>query len=82
VLFIFVRCRWSRDLRNTCEYKAAMTPSRTTGAFILGMGQAFSFCSRAVFSAVLLVGCRAFKVSAVYVIGAMLMWELLLEEAL
>lgn len=58
-----------------------MTPSRTTGAFILGMGQAFSFSSRAVFCAFILLGCKALKVSAVCVIGAMLMWEVLLEEA-
>ena len=58
-----------------------MTPSRTTGAFILGMGQAFSFSSRVVFSAFISLRCRALKISAVCVIGAMLMWEVLLEEA-
>lgn len=58
-----------------------MTPSRTTGAFILGMGQVFSHSSRAVFSAFISLGSRALKVSAVCVIGAMLMWEVLLEEA-
>jgi len=45
------------------------------------MEQAFFFCSRTFFSAFLSVGCRALKVSVVYVIGAMLLWELLLEEA-
>ena len=58
-----------------------MTPSRTTGAFILEMGQAFSFSSRAVFSPFISLGCRTFNVLAVCVIGAMLMWEVLLEEA-
>lgn len=52
-----------------------MTPSSTTGAFILEMGPAFSFSSRAVFSAFLSLGCRTLKGLAVCVIGAMLMWE-------
>lgn len=73
VLFIFVRCRWSRDLRNTCEKRPQVTPSSTTGAFILDMGPAFSFASCAVFYAVLSLGWRTLKVFAICVIRALLM---------
>lgn len=38
-----------------------MTPSSTTGAFILDLGPAFSLASCAVFDAVLSLGCRFLK---------------------
>lgn len=58
-----------------------MTPSRTTGAFILEMGQGFFFSSRAVFSAFISLGYGTLKVFAYCVIRTMLICELLVEEA-
>lgn len=58
-----------------------MTPSRTTGAFILEMGQGFFFSSCAVFSAFISLGHGTLKAFAVCVVRAMLICEVLLEEA-